>query len=134
MELLDKIIKVWQANGDLTRDPKADYSDPVYAALWKANIALSEAITICTVKLKSINKEGKVLGKTFKVKKEYKKALESISESIKSADVLMSKGASNVRHYNDTLFKLIREKYPELKGYDYTYNHETMEISVIGKK
>ncbi len=47
MELIDKVLKVWNENGDLLRDQSADYSDPIYRALWAANLALSKAVCLC---------------------------------------------------------------------------------------
>lgn len=75
-----------------------------------------------------------MLGKTFKIKPEHRKAFKSLSADLEAAHIAYDLG---VEHYNKAskkFWETTAKLYPETRDFQAVYNHKTMEISMKSEK
>lgn len=69
---------------------------------------------------------------TIKVKEEHINALDVISELIEEDHLLLSAVGVKMKKHKELLFEGINKLYPNLQYYDYSYNHESHTMRIIG--
>jgi len=70
------------------------------------------------------------LFETFKIKKEYRKAIECIFKEIKLAQSAYWLASQVYQGANENLIKSLQELYPELKDYTFNVNYKTFEVKL----
>ena len=74
------------------------------------------------------------LFETFKIKEEHLEAIKTLSDLIDADRMLLGEVASRLKTDRDSLFGGIKEVYPELADYEFSYNHITQKVSINGLK
>ncbi len=73
-------------------------------------------------------------GETFKIDEKYHKAIKVHIEESKNSIIAFNAAINMKKTASENLWALIHDLHPELKDFSVNFNHESLEISIIGDK